>query len=135
MGSFSKIKAWLDYCRAQRFLIWSGVSFTVNFLLCILFVEVLAFREDLAFASSVVIVFFINFLAVRYYIFDDSTTSIGTQFLGFLGGTIGFRVLEYFAFYWLVNRMQLNYQMVFVVVTGVSMVSKQIIYRVSVFKR
>ena len=135
MDWLSKLTKWWHQERAQRFFVWSGVSFVTNFLLCVLFVEVFLFREDLAFASSVVIVFFINFFAARYYIFDDSGTSILTQFLGFLGGSIGFRLAEYLAFYWLVNRLQLNYQVVFVGVTGISMVSKQLFYRLSVFKR
>ena len=135
MGWLSTLTKWWHQERAQRFFIWSGISFVTIFLLCVLFVEVFLFRKDLAFASSVVIVFFINFAASRYYIFNDSSTAIGTQFLGFLVGSIGFRLAEYIVFYWLVNRLELNYQVVFVGVTGVSMVSKQLFYRLSVFKR
>jgi len=119
---------------AVRYAQVSCLSFVVNIGLTIFLHEVCAVPEEIAFAVAIVVVFLMNFTAMRHYIYKGSSGPLGGQFATFAVSSIGFRGTEYLGFLVLHSWLGFDYRVVVVGVTGVSAGVKFLYYKF-VFER
>jgi len=92
-----------------RFGFLTAASFAVNLGLTVLFHEGLMLPEELAFGLALIIVFMLNFIGCRHFVFENTNDTIGRQFVLFLGTSIGFRGAEFMAFLILHTAMRVQY--------------------------
>ncbi|REJ70033.1 MAG: hypothetical protein DWQ31_02110 [Planctomycetota bacterium] len=116
------------------YIAFSGLSFFLVLGLTTLFVEIVDLGENLGFLIPLVIVFFLNFLACRYFIYRNPHDSIVGQFIRFSISAIGFRVAEYLTYSLLVTYFGLWYFGVMIVVLPTSFVVKYLYFKVIVFR-
>ena len=104
----------------------SGAALSFGSIMVITFVarEWANLSEQLAFAISLILVFFINFATLRWIIFRSTRVPVKKQMRGFLLATVGFRVIEYLAFLVLLSVLNLNYLVVVALVLVVSFAAK-----------
>jgi len=105
---------------AIRYLLASAFSFAVNLGLTVFVHEVWGAGEEAAFAIALLVVFVINFFALRYYIYEGQQGRLWTQFWTYTGSAIGFRLSEYCPFLLLHSCLRIEYR---VVVAGVMLSS------------
>jgi putative flippase GtrA len=120
--------------RATRFLGLGGVSFAVNVGLTVLLTEKLHLPPEVSFAIAIVVVFTMNFLACRYFVFDSRSQDFRQQLLRFAMTSGGFRGSEWLAL--LVCHRLLgieNYGMAIVAILIVSTIVKFFVYQRVVF--
>ena len=88
---------------------------------------------DGAYGVGLVSAFVLNFLGMRYYVYGGPTRPFLVQLGGFSLSTIGFRVLEYFAFSIVHGWFGAYYALAILLVQGTSFVAKFILYRFVLF--
>jgi hypothetical protein len=81
-----------------RFCQLSCASFVTNFGLTLALHEWGQVSEEAAFAMALAVVLVMNFLVMRWYIYEAQTGSIWQQFGLYLGSACAFRATEYGAF-------------------------------------
>ncbi len=113
------IKGWTSRS-AVRFLLASILSFVINIGLTILLHEVWHAPEEMAFAVALAVVHLVNFVTLRFYVYDGQATRAAKQFMIYSGSAIGFRGAEYVAFLVLHSWLRFDYR---VVMTGIIMAS------------
>ncbi len=108
----------------------SCLSFAVNLGLTVFLHEVLGVAEEAAVACALVVVFVMNFVAMRVYIYHARHTALWQQFLAYSGSALAFRAVEYTAF--LVGHTWLrgDYRLVVALITVIAAVIKFVYYRV-----
>jgi hypothetical protein len=110
------------------------LSFSFNFCLTVLLHEVCRAPAELAFAVALIVVFVMNFFALRYYIYGSSDGRAAKQFAVYAGSALGFRASEYVAFLVLHCALQLDYRLAVVAVT-VGMACAKFFYYRGVFEQ
>lgn len=113
-----------------RYLHISCLSFAVNLGLTIVLHEVLRVPEEAAVACALVVVFLMNFVAMRSYIYRASRGALWRQFLAYSGSALLFRLVEYGAFLAGHTWLRWDYRLVVFLVTLVAAVVKFLYYRV-----
>ncbi len=114
---------------AIRYAQISGLNFVVNIGLTIFLHEVCALPEEIAFAVALIVVFCMNFVAMRHYIYQGRNGPLGGQFATYTMSAIGFRGTEYLAFLALHSWLGFDYRVVVVGVTLVAAGVKFFCYR------
>ncbi|MEM1176411.1 MAG: hypothetical protein AAGI27_16575 [Pseudomonadota bacterium] len=115
-----------------RFSMLSIFSFVSTLGLTALFHEVFGIGQQLSFLATLILVFFLNFLGMRYYVSQTSDQPFINQFVGFLGTSLVFRGLEFLLFTVLLN-FGLHYLVSVVLVQITGFVSKFTFYRFRIF--
>lgn len=121
--------------RIARFLVLSGMSFTLNLGLTFLFVSVVGMAEPLGYALTLAIVFCVNFTTLRYYVYGETAlnTELRAQLRQCLIVAVSTRVGEWLLFTIAVEGFGVNYLITVVSVQVVSAVFKFAIYDQFVF--
>ncbi len=114
---------------AIRYVRVSILSLAVNIGLTMFLHEVCYAPEELAFAVALIIVFLMNFVAMRHYIYDGRSGQAGRQFIIYTGSALAFRGTEYFAFLTLHSWLRFDYRFVIIVVAAFSACAKFFYYR------
>ena len=112
-----------------RYIQISGLSFVVNVGLTIVLHEVCVLPEELAYAVALVVVFLMNFFAMRHYIYNGTRGTVGRQFAVYTGSAIGFRLSEYVVFLVLHTWLLGDYRMVVIGIATVAASAKFLYYR------
>ena len=119
--------------RATRFVGLGGVSFAVNVGLTVLLTERLRLAPEGALAISILVVFTMNFLACRYFVFDGRSQDFRRQLLLFAMASGGFRGAEYLAFVVCHRLLGIQYVVALVGILVVSTMVKFFVYQRVVF--
>lgn len=77
-----------------RYIIASGFSFTLAISLSFLMKSVIGLNEKVAVGITLIIVFFVNFIIIRYFVFQSTAEPV-KQFINFALSSIAFRLMEY----------------------------------------
>lgn len=96
---------------AIRYAQVSGLSFAVNIGLTVFLHEVCCVPEELAFAIALIVVFLMNFVAMRHYIYAGNGGHAGKQFIMYAGSALVFRGSEYLTFLILHSWLRLDYRL------------------------
>ncbi len=107
----------------------SIISFAANVGLTVLLHEVCQAPEEMAFGVALVVVFLVNFFAMRHYIYEGKAGHAVGQFAVYTGSAISFRVTEYLSFLLLHSWLRFDYRLVLVTITSSSAVVKFCYYR------
>lgn len=121
-----------DLAKLVRFGSGAIVSFGSTLAITYVAAEWLALDEKLAFAVSLVCVFFINFAYLRFFVFQSKSPWL-QQLGNFFGASIGFRVAEYVGYLLLLDLLQLQYLLAVVVVLTISFLAKFFVFNNKVF--
>lgn len=111
-------------------------SFLANVLLTVLLTEALSLHPRVAFAMVLVCIFTANFWVTRRWVFRDRVTSSNgwAQFVKCFAVSASFRVLEWVAFYLLLDLWRFHYSVTLVGVLCLSFAVKSLIYERYVFR-
>ena len=112
-----------------RYIQISCVSFLINFGLTLGLHEIGGFSEEIAFATAVMVVFSINFFALRYYIYGENSGEFLRQFLVYSSSALTFRAVEYGGFLVCHTWLGGDYRLVVIGLTVLSSVVKFFYYR------
>lgn len=123
----------ISLARAPRFIVLSGVSFVTNVGLTVLLKERVGLIPEAALAIAMVVVFCINFLAYRYFVFDGRSQAFGRQLLLFALASGGFRGTEYVAFVIGHRLLGIHYVVALVGILTVSLMAKFVFYQRVIF--
>jgi putative flippase GtrA len=118
-----------------RYLVMSGISFTLNIGTTATLHEGFGVAPEIAFAIALVLVFTINFIGLRWWVFAGTDRSLGSQFLGFGVSSLCFRSLEYGGYWVLLRVLAVPYLVAAVATIGVSFVVKYVVYDSWLFSR
>ncbi len=118
-----------------RFGTSGALSFAVNLGGTAFLHELCGFGEEVAFAVALAVVFVMNFLVMRYYVFPGPQRSVTTQLAMFGASSVGFRGAEYLAFLILHTWLRTQYALAIVAILALSFVCKFVFYRGVVFAR
>jgi putative flippase GtrA len=113
-----------------RYIQLSCVSFLINFSLTLGLHEIGGVSEEVAFATAVMVVFILNFFALRYYIYGESSGGFLRQFLVYSSSALVFRAAEYGGFLVCHTWLGGDYRLVMIGLTVLSSVVKFFYYRV-----
>jgi putative flippase GtrA len=130
LGRSGALSTWS--AQAGRYVVASALSGVLSLSLPFLLHEVLAIAEEVAVAIALVVVFFVNFVALRSYVFRSD----GDRFreLTKLAVTsAAFRVAEYGAFLLVHTLAGVHYLVALAIVLSVSAFSKFCVQRAFVF--
>ncbi|MFC1572480.1 GtrA family protein [Candidatus Eisenbacteria bacterium] len=120
--------------RFFRFCVLTVISFSINLGLTALLHEVFAIDERVSFAIALVVVFVVNFLMQRYYVYRAAGGSARRQLVLYLLSSLGFRGSEYLAFLLVHSVLGVHYLISVVGVLGVSFMAKFFFYGTVVFR-
>lgn len=113
-----------------RYIQLSCVSFLINFGLTLGLHEIGGVSEEIAFATAVLVVFILNFFALRYYIYGENSGEFLRQFLVYSSSAFAFRAAEYGGFLVCHTWLGGDYRLVVIGLTVISSVVKFFYYRV-----
>jgi putative flippase GtrA len=117
-----------------RFIALSGLSFSLTVGLTAALHEVSGIAEELAYASTIIVAFFVNFLCMRYWVSISVHRPVKRQLGEFAVATAGFRGAEYSAFLLVHTVLEVHYLIAIVSIQFVSFVVKFVFYRAFVFR-
>jgi putative flippase GtrA len=122
--------------RFGRLGVVAVTSFLTNVLLTILLTEFFGLPPERSFALVLVLIFAANFIATRHWVFSDRVagSNAWSQLLKCAAVSASFRVLEWVAFYVLLDYLDLHYALTLVGVLCLSFVTKSLIYERYVFR-
>ena len=100
----TSIRSWL------RFGFFSGLSFFVVLGVTVGLTELLGVRAEVSFVAAVVVAFFMNFVACRYFIFEAAAGNLWRQLSAFFLGVIVFRLAEYIGFLVIHSLLEVDYR-------------------------
>jgi putative flippase GtrA len=112
-----------------RSLLVSAFCFVLNMGTLITLVESFAVDEELAFATSQIVIFFTSFVLLRYYVYDSRRSGIGGQFAAYAVSALTFRGCEYLAFLVLHTWLGGEYRLCAVGILATSTLVKFLYYR------
>lgn len=95
--------------------------------------EVLHFKEEQSYLVALIVVFFVNFLGARYYVYRSHNGPIGKQLFLFLVSSLAFRATEYVCFVLLHTIAGLQYLLAVGMIVIVSFVVKFLFFGSFVF--
>jgi putative flippase GtrA len=113
-----------------RFVQLSCVSFVVNFGLTFVLHEWAQMSEEAAFAMALAVVLLMNFLLMRWYVYETKVGAVWQQFGLYLGSACVFRAAEYGAFLLWHTWYGSDYRLAVVGITVISAGMKFFYYRV-----
>ncbi|MAH25468.1 MAG: hypothetical protein CMI19_00695 [Opitutae bacterium] len=113
----------------SRFIVSSALSFCLNISITIFLCERMNFSERNAFATSLFIVFIINFFLMKYFTFRSNPASLSKQLINYTAFAIGFRFSEYFLFRIFYSCLCFDYRIVVVTVLSASTLLKFFTYK------
>ena len=113
-----------------RFLQLSCASFVINFGFTLVLHEWGRMPEEAAFAIALAVVLVMNFVVMRWYIYETPGGTIWQQFGLYLGSACAFRAAEYGAFLVWHTWCGGDYRLAVVSITAVSAGLKFLYYRV-----
>ena len=87
-----------------KYFIYGGLSYILISSFTYFFEKQLHFSVELSYGVSQFMIFFINLLAARYFIFNNTEGSITYQGLGLLFITLLFRGLDWFLYSHILSR-------------------------------
>lgn len=119
----------------SRFGVLTVLSFTVNVGLTALLHEIIGAPEEIAFALSILVVFIMNFIFQRYYVFAGTDRGAANQLMMYLIFSMAFRGSEYLSFLVMHTWLGVQYLVAIVSVLGVSFFAKFFFYDRVVFAR
>ena len=128
----------LDNCLSGAFFRWCGFSvFSFLFVtgLTALLHDGLAIEARLSFLVPLTLVFFLNFITIRYFVYDNPTGPITQQFLRYSASAIVFRITEFVAYCLLTEVLSLFYLIAVLIVLPTSFFLKFIVFRYLVFEK
>jgi len=112
-----------------KYVISTFLSFGTNFTLTIILHEVFWLSEEISFAIGIICTFLLNFVLLKFYIFDAANSSLKKQFITYSSYAIGFRLSEYFVFLLFHSLLNFDYQIVAMIALSVSTVIKFFTYK------
>jgi len=112
-----------------RFIVSSALSFCFNIGITIFLCERLNLTERNAFGCSLLMVFIINFLLMKFFTFRAKSAPLSKQLISYTGVAIGFRFSEYFLFRIFHSILSFDYRIVVLIVLSTSTVVKFFTYR------
>jgi putative flippase GtrA len=115
--------------------VFSGVSFAVNIGITSSLHEGIGVSPEISFAVALLVVFVMNFAAMRWWIFAGTNRRLGSQLLGFGFSSLAFRGLEYCGYLVLYRVLGIPYLGAAVATIGVSFVAKYVVYDSWLFTR
>ena len=115
--------------RLFRFAQMSVGSFAVMFGSTVALHEWCGLPEEASFAIALVVVFVMNFMIMRYYVYSGRAGNVKRQFALYVVSAIGFRTFEYLAFLGLLYSLDADYRLIVIAVTLVAAFVKFIYYR------
>jgi hypothetical protein len=101
----------------------------LNIGITIFFHELLKFSEEIAFAIALLIIFVLNFILFRFFIFEDSFTPLSAQFINYSLFAAGFRLSEYLVFLFFHTFIGIDYKLVTTCTLVISSITKYFAYR------
>jgi putative flippase GtrA len=110
-----------------------GVSFAINVGLTAFLCEIVGVSKENAFAISLAVVFTINFIACRYFVFEGRTGNPQKQLLVYLLSSLFFRGAEYLGFLLVHSVLDLPYIPAIFTVLLISFLLKFSFYKMVVF--
>ena len=117
-----------------RFAGLSAVSFGANLGLTVFLHEGVGVPQRGAYATALVCVFLLNFLGLRYVVYNSRKRTAPTQLLGFLMSSLAFRGTEYAVFWVLVGLGTGHYAMLITCIAVLSAGLKFLFLRRTVFR-
>jgi putative flippase GtrA len=115
-----------------RFVLASGVSFGISFGTPIFLHEILAIPPPVAVALTLTLILFLNFFVAKYFIYRSSG-SIRSEFLSYIGVSVGFRIAEYAGFALLYLALGFKYYVANLLVVSASFPIKFFAYQFAVY--
>jgi putative flippase GtrA len=126
----------LDFRGASaRFVVLSGISFSINLGLTSGLHELAKVKEEIAFAVALAVVLVTNFIGMRYFVYTGRQGNVIKQFVSFLLSSSGFRGLEYVLFLVLHTWLGLAYRLAIIATLATTFVTKFFFYGAVVFSR
>ena len=117
----------------MRFVILSGVSFLLSFLLTVFWVEVARIGPLPAHVITLVLVFFWNYAGLVFFVFRESQTSKWKAFQGFLLTSIIFRCSEWLSYAAIISFLGVDYRLAVLVVVPLFALLKYVLLKKRVF--
>ena len=118
-----------------RFVALGATSFSLNLGITAVLHESFGVSPEFAFAAALVTVFFVNFAAMRWWVFRGTPRPLLDQLLGFGLSSLFFRGTEYLGYLLLYRWADLPYLMAALVVISVSFGLKYVAYNSWLFAR
>lgn len=116
-----------------RWTLFSAFSFAAVVGLTALLHDGFGVDSKIAFLIPLILVFFANFLTMRYLVYGRPTRPIGRQFAEYSVSAAGFRILEY-ATYWIsLDLLGAHYLLSIIVIMPTSFLLKFLFYKMTVF--
>tara|TARA_B100000674_G_scaffold260087_1_gene214464 strand:+ start:456 stop:821 length:366 start_codon:yes stop_codon:yes gene_type:complete len=110
-----------------RYLISSFLSFFIQISL-VVFLNILIKNENLVVLISMVLVFVINFLILKFFVYE-SNKNTKNQFSNVIKISIISRFLEFLFFYFLNELLNYNYMLIYFSILIISNIVKFFIYK------
>jgi len=123
----------LEKMRAQRYFVWSAISFALNFGLNVFLFECLGLNAPLSFVLAFCVIFVLNFFASKSWIFSDSTVPFGKQAKRFILSTVIFRFSEFVVFLLIYPALVETHKLAVLAVLSISFVLKYFVSRFYIF--
>ena len=118
-----------------RYLAFSGLSFGMNLGITAGLHAGVGLAPEISFAVALAVVFLMNFVGMRWWIFSGTDRPMASQFLGFGFSSLVFRGLEYCGYLVLYRMVGVDYLVAAVVTIGISFVAKYTVYNSWLFSR
>jgi putative flippase GtrA len=119
----------------MRWTFFSAFSFLFIVGLTTALHEVFRVGEKLAFLIPLVVVFFVNFAACRYFVYGARSQPLARQFAKFAISSLGFRVGEYAVYWVLIDIIGMWYLAAVFIVMPTSFILKFVFFKVFVFAK
>jgi putative flippase GtrA len=122
--------------RFRRLGIVAVISFILNVALTVFLTETIGISPEYSFGIVLGLIFLINFFSTRYWVFKDRVNASNgwSQFVKCIAVSMTFRLLEWVAFYLLLERLHLHYVVAMIGVLCISFMTKALIYDRYVFR-
>ncbi len=118
-----------------RFLVLSGLSFTLNLAVTAALHEGAGLGADASFACALATVFLVNFALMRRYVFPGGSRPLVPQLVGFGLSSLAFRGLEFAGFLLLHSVLELAYLLAAAATLSLSFATKYVYYNAWLFAR
>lgn len=117
-----------------RFGLLSGLSLVVSVGLTVVLHEAVGMLEEWAFGISLVVVFAVNFVACKYWVFEGKAGDLKRQLVIFALSSAGFRLAEYLGFLLVHTVLGVYYLWAMIGLKSAVVLSKFFYYRAVVFR-
>jgi putative flippase GtrA len=119
--------------QSVRYLLATALSAAISFCLPIALHELARISEDISVAISLGVVFIVNFITVRVFVFRSKAPA-AIQLLLFAASSILFRIAEYLMFLTLFRLFEQHYIVALMIALSASFAAKFFFQRAFVFR-